>query len=116
MVLLAHLSAGNAGDQYRATSNGSRSENVDGVIHLPETVQHLLRTYDTEQTITEELDDFDDIQQNENENKTAYQLRLNNTTYCRGNVHEDDEKIYLYLKGPLPAFRKIVKRLRNSTP
>lgn len=50
-------------------------------------------TYATEQAITEVLDDFDEIKQNENENETAFTARLNNTAYRCENVQEKDYKI-----------------------
>lgn len=66
MILLSHLLTGNSCDQYPAAANGSRSGNVGGIFHWPETIQHLLRTYATEQATTEALDELNDIHRNEN--------------------------------------------------
>lgn len=51
MVILPHLLTGNASDQYRTASNGSRSGIVDRIINSPGTVQHLLQTYEPNKTL-----------------------------------------------------------------
>lgn len=79
MLLLPHLLTGNVGYQYRVAANDSRSGNICGIFHCPETVKHLLRTFATEKPITNSLEEFEDICQNENENVTDYAAKLNNT-------------------------------------
>lgn len=107
--------AGSAVDQYRAAANRSPSGNVGGIVHLLEAVKHLLQTYETEKAITEALEVFNEIHQTENENEVAYAARLNNAAYRCGNVHDEDDKICLYVKGLLSALKTILQRFRNRT-
>lgn len=86
------------------------------IIHWYEAVQKLFRTYFTKYSITETLEDFDGICYNKNENETAYAARLNNAAYRCGNVHDEDKKINLYVRGILPALEIILQRFRNSSP
>lgn len=90
MVLFPHLLNGNAGDQYRAAPNASCSGNVWGILQWPGDVQHVLRTLAIDQAITEAVNDFDDIRQNENEKGTPYVARINKVAYLCVKVHRDD--------------------------
>lgn len=85
-------------------------------MHWPEAVQHLRCTYATEQTITQTLDDFEDVRQTETENGTAFVAILNNAACLCGNVYEEDEKINVYIKGLVPALTTFEKRFPNATP
>lgn len=85
------------------------------MVRWKEAVQRLLRTYGTEQEITETYDVFNNIPQNDTENKIGYATRINNIAYSYAKVHEKHEKIYLYMKGPLPDLTNILKRLQNAT-
>lgn len=53
-------------------------------------MQHLLRTFPTEQTITEALNDFEYVYQAENESETAFAARLEKAAYRCGKVHEEN--------------------------
>lgn len=63
MVLLPYLLAGSAADQYQAAANGSRSGSIGAIFHWTEAVQHLVQRYETEQRITEAIENFNDIHQ-----------------------------------------------------
>lgn len=56
MALLLHFLTGGSTDHYREAANGPRSGNVGSIVHWPEAVQHLLRTYETKQAITSPLE------------------------------------------------------------
>lgn len=114
MVLLTHFLAGSAADQYRAAANGSRSDNVGGIFHWLKAVQHLLPTYTTEQSITEAIDELNNIGQAKNKNDTAYTAGLNNAAYRCGNVHDENDKIYLYVNFLLPALTTVVQSFLNE--
>lgn len=58
MLLHPQRLSGSAGDQYRAAANVSRSGNAGRIVHWTEAVQHLLRTYETEATISDAIEDF----------------------------------------------------------
>lgn len=103
MVLLSHLLAVSYDYQYRAELNCSRSGNFGGIFHWSETIHHLLRTYATEQAITEALEEFHNIHQNDNENETTCAARIGNAAYHCGNFHDEGDKIYLCVTGVLPA-------------
>lgn len=109
MVLLPHLLTGSAGVHCRAAANGSRSGRIGGIIHWHVAVQHLLRTYATEKSITETFDDFGDVRQANNSNEAAFAARLNNALYRCCNVHEEDVEINPYIKGLLPTLTTIVQ-------
>lgn len=57
LVIIPHLQTGNEGDQYRAIANGYALETSVEIFHWPEVVENLLPTYETEQSITEALED-----------------------------------------------------------
>lgn len=115
MVFLPYLQTSSVGYEYQATENGSRSGKVGGIVHWRKALQHPLRTYAAEQAITEALDDFEDVFQTENESETSFVARFNNKVYRYGNVHAEDDKIDLYIKGLLPMLMTIVQFFRNET-
>lgn len=75
-----------------------------------------LRTYATDQTNTEALDDFEAVLKIETENETGFTVRINNKAYRCGSVHRDDENINSYINGLLTALKTIVQRFQNATP
>lgn len=42
--------------------------------------------------------------------------RRNNAAFRCSNVHDDDEKIIVYVRGLIPALTNILQRLRSETP
>lgn len=68
------------------------------------------------QSITVALEDFNNIHHAKNKNETAYDVTLSNAAYRFGNVHDEEYKIYLYVKCLLQALTTIFQRLRNAKP
>lgn len=93
MVVLHHLLTGSDGDHYRSSVKGTRFGNVGAIVHCPEAIQDLLRTYVTEQATTKTVDDSDDFHWTENENEAAQGARLNNAAYSYGKFHKENNKI-----------------------
>lgn len=115
MVLLHYRISGSSRDQYRVAANDSRSVKSGGIVYWPESVQHLLRTYETEAAIGEAIDNFLNAGQIDNETDTVYAARLNNATCRCGNDHDEPKKITVYLKSLLPILSAIISCFQNST-
>lgn len=91
-------------------------QDIGGIVHWSESVQHLLTAYATKNAITEIMEYFNDICQMENENETTFVARLNNGAYSCGNVNDEDEEVTIYVKRLFLALTKIVQRFRNANP
>lgn len=112
-VLLPHLLNGDAASQYRATVKGSRS---NGVTCWPEAVQYFLRTYATTNAIRDANHAFRGLKQILHEDEVTFSARVNLAAFKCGNVHDEDEKITVFIDGLNDSVRTVVARFRDNEP
>ena len=85
-----------------------------GLTFWPEAVQHLLRTYSTPAAMRESMDNLRSILQGDTETEESYQKRFHKAINRCGNVHNEGEKITLYIDGLTSTISTIVARHRES--
>lgn len=86
-----------AEEAYSASKNVSRTGPSGTIVHWPEAVQHLIHTDATENSIFEAIDDFREVLKSSTENETAYATIFNLASYRCVNLHEEEDKITMYV-------------------
>lgn len=93
----------------------SYSEDIyDGVTCWPEAVRYLLRTYSTSGTIRDEILYFRDTQQNEEEDKRKYSVRLLTAAARCVNVHSSEENTTMFVDGLNECIKILVAHYREQ--
>lgn len=85
-----------------------------GVSSWPGAVQYQLRSYGIPQVINGVLASLRDLKQKSSEMKRGYGDRFDQKLRRCGGVLQIDDRISLYIEGPLTASRPSVSRLREA--
>lgn len=90
--------------------NGARS---DGVTFWPEVLSHFLRTYVTSATNCNAVNDLRNIHQQPQKDELTYSRRFNDAVHRCGNVHDEIDKMKLFLKGYYRVFKHLSPAFGN---